>query len=327
MTSAQGTTLHASVDHSPTHFQARIAALWVFPIKSCAGISVPQAVLTPTGLAHDRAWMVVDAEGEMVTQRELPHMALIQPALVYEGDALVELVLHASCMAALHLPIKRPMSHPGGADAQARVQVHVWDDRVPAFDMGAEASAWLTTFLGDSLGVLRLVRFDDTHQRPSSAKWTQGLPSSNQFSDGFPVLVSSLASLDELNTRLLAQGEVAVDMRRFRVNLVLGNAEGHADSVLPHDEDRIGPITIHTPADAHGQAVQLLPVKPCPRCPIPNIDPDTAQTHHAVSDTLQAYRQDARVSGALTFGMNCLPVAGIGQVLRVGQSVTADWMF
>jgi uncharacterized protein YcbX len=321
-TSAQGTTLHAFTD-----FEAQIAALWVFPIKSCAGISVPQAVLTPTGLAHDRAWMVVDAEGEMVTQRELPRMALIQPELVYEGEALVELVLHASGMAALHVPIKRPMSHPGGAEAQTRVQVQVWDDQVPAFDIGAQASAWLSAFLGDSLGALRLVRFDDTHHRPSSVKWTQGQTSSNQFSDGFPVLVSSVASLQELNTRLLAKGEAAVDMRRFRVNVVLGNAEGQADIVLPHDEDRIGQITIHTPADALGEAVQLLPVKPCPRCPIPNINPDTAQSHHAVSDTLQAYRQDARVNGALTFGMNCLPVAGIGQVLRVGQSVTADWVF
>ena len=94
-----------------------------------------------------------------------------------------------------------------------------------------------------------------------------------------------------------------------------------------HDEDRIGTITIHAHVEAAGQAVQLQPVKPCPRCPIPNIDPDSAQSHPAVNDTLQAYRQDPRVNGALTFGMNCLPLAGIGQVLRVGQRVSADWAF
>jgi uncharacterized protein YcbX len=76
--------------HSLAEVEARIAALWVFPIKSCAGISVQQAVLTPTGLAHDRAWMVVDVDGEMVTQRELPRMALIQPELVDSGMGLVE---------------------------------------------------------------------------------------------------------------------------------------------------------------------------------------------------------------------------------------------
>jgi uncharacterized protein YcbX len=167
-----------------------------------------------------------------------------------------------------------------------------------------------------------LVRFDDNHHRPSNAKWTQGLPSRNQFSDGFPVLVASTASLDELNARLQAKGEAAVDMRRFRANVVLGqDAQSHP--LNAHDEDRIGTLTCHT----EHEPVQLMPVKPCSRCPIPNIDPDSAQSHPAVNDTLQAYRQDPRVNGALTFGMNCLPVAGIGQVLRVSQRVSADWVF
>jgi uncharacterized protein YcbX len=318
--------------HSPAEFEARIAALWVFPIKSCAGISVQQAVLTPAGLAHDRAWMVVDAEGEMVTQRELPRMALIQPELVDSGVGLAELVLHASGMAALHLPLTTDGCFVQAANQSASpeahaIQVRVWDDPVPAFDMGAEVSKWLTEFLGSSLGPLRLVRFDPKHRRPSNTKWTQGLTSLNQFSDGFPVLVASTASLDELNARLQAKGEVAVDMRRFRANVVLGQA-AHLTPLNAHDEDRISTLTLHTQdADAIGEAAQLKPVKPCPRCPIPNIDPDSAQSHPAVNDTLQAYRQDPRVNGALTFGMNCLPVEGIGQVLRVGQRVSADWAF
>lgn len=313
--------------HSPAEFEACIAALWVFPIKSCAGISVQQAVLTGTGLAYDRAWMVVDADGEMVTQRELTRMALIQPELVYKVTGLAELVLHASGMAALHLPLTTDGGFMQAANQSASpealtIQVRVWDDQVPAFDMGAEASKWLTKFLGSSLGLLRLVRFDDKHHRPSSAKWTQGLPSLNQFSDGFPVLLASTASLDELNARLQAKGEAAVDMRRFRANVVLGQ-DAQLHPLNAHDEDRIGTITFHT----EHELVQLRPVKPCPRCPIPNIDPDSGLSHPALNDTLQAYRQDPRVNGALTFGMNCLPVAGIGQVLRVGQSVSADWSF
>ncbi|BDU54818.1 MOSC N-terminal beta barrel domain-containing protein [Limnohabitans sp. TEGF004] len=313
--------------HSPAEFEACIAALWVFPIKSCAGISVQQAVLTPTGLAHDRAWMVVDADGEMVTQRELPRMALIQPELVHSGTGLVELVLHASGMAALHLPLTTDgcfvrAANPSVLSEARTVKVCVWDDQVPAFDMGAEASKWLTDFLGNSLGPLRLVRFDDNHHRPSNVKWTQGFSSFNQFSDGFPVLVASTASLDELNARLQAKDEAMVDMRRFRANVVLGDMET-SYPLNAHDEDRIGTLTCHT----EHEAVQLTPVKPCPRCPIPNINPDSAQSHPAVNDTLQAYRQDPRVNGALTFGMNCLPVAGIGQVLRVGQRVSADWVF
>jgi uncharacterized protein YcbX len=275
----------------------------------------------------------------MVTQRDLPHMALVQPELVHSVTGLVELVLYASGMAALHLPLTTDGGFVQAANQSASpepltIQVRVWDDQVPAFDMGAEASKWLTDFLGSSLGPLRLVRFDENHPRASSAKWTQGLTSLNQFSDGFPVLVASTASLDELNARLQDQGQAVVDMRRFRANVVLSNVEassGHAIHAVPlnaHDEDRISTMTIHTQAaDTHSEAAQLTPVKPCPRCPIPNIDPDSAQSHSAVSDTLQAYRQDPRVNGALTFGMNCVPVSGVGQMLRVGQRVSADWGF
>jgi len=108
----------------------------------------------------------------------------------------------------------------------------------------------------------------------------------------FPVLVASTASLDELNTRLQAKGEAAVDMRRFRANVVLGNSElPHAQEVMPHDEDRIGVLTIHT--QAHGQsqsaqsnqAVQLKPVKPCPRCPSPTSTP--IQRSHILPSTMR----------------------------------------
>ena len=295
---------------SQAEFEACIAALWVFPIKSCAGMSVSHAELTPTGLAFDRAWMVVDVDGEMVTQRDLPRMALVHPDLV--GNPVTELVLHANGMDALHLPVV-----PLHASDEKAIRVRVWDDVVPAFDMGPLASAWLTEFLGGNLGPLRLVRFDTAHSRQASPTWTQGVSAFNQFSDGFPVLVASTASLDELNTRLQTKGEAPVDMRRFRPNVVLGQVDG------PHDEDRIGTLTLHS----EGEVVQLKPVKPCPRCPIPNIDPDTANTHPAVSEVLQTYRQDSRVNGALTFGMNCIPLRGVGQVLCVGQRVSADWAF
>jgi uncharacterized protein YcbX len=74
-------------------------------------------------------------------------------------------------------------------------------------------------------------------------------------------------------------------------------------------------------------AVVLKPVKPCSRCPIPNIDPATAQSSPSVSDTLQTYRQDARLDGAVTFGMNTIVLKGVDAVLRVGQVVSADFVF
>jgi len=298
----------SQVSLDSAEFHAYIEQLWVYPLKSCAGISLPEAVLTDKGLAWDRAWMVVDVAGEMVTQRELPRMALIQPALTPHA-----LVLQAPQMVALSVSLHVPTTTP--------VRVRVWDDEVPAFDMGDAASGWLTACLGSGLGSLRLVRFDERHARQSSNKWTHGLPAFNQFSDGFPVLVTSMASLHELNTRLTAQGVAAVDMRRFRANVVLGDAPGYA--LLPHDEDRVGVMTVV----GEGEPVQLQPVKPCARCPIPNIDPDTALAASAVGDTLQSYRQDARVKGGITFGMNAITLSGVGQVLRVGQTVSANWTF
>jgi uncharacterized protein YcbX len=93
--------------------------------------------------------------------------------------------------------------------------------------------------------------------------------------------------------------------------------------VESHDEDRVGPMHI----DTGSGTAQIETVKPCARCPIPNIDPVTAESNPAVGDTLQSYRQDARLDGAVTFGMNAIVLEGDGLVLRVGQPVVADWSF
>jgi len=296
----------------PADVQARIARLFVYPVKSCAGIEVAEALLTETGLDLDRAWMVVDAHGEFVTQREEPRLALVQPQFKRGGS---ELALRAPGMLALHLRVDA---------VEQPTRVRVWDDEVPAYDMGDVAAQWFTDFLAlNEQGLpkanapkYRLVRFDPEHRRLSNLQWTGGVPALNQFNDGYAVLVLGQASLDGLNARLQAQGHAPVDVRRFRPNLVLEGLDAH-------DEDRLGPLQIDT---GEGPAL-LTPVKPCPRCPIPNIDPVTAKSSPEVSDTLQAYRQDARLNGALTFGMNAIVSGGVDTVLRVGQPVHANYRF
>jgi uncharacterized protein len=294
----------------PTQVQATIDALWVYPVKSCAGVSLQQAELTPTGLAYDRSWMVVDAQGEFVSQRELPRMALIQPAF-----RMNELVLRAPGMLALHLALDA---------AESPLRVRVWDDTVDAFDMGDLAAQWFSDFLGPDapadLKRLRLARFDPEVQRPCDPAWTGGRQASTQFADGFALLVSSTASLDGLNARLAAAGQAPVDQRRFRPNLVLGGLQAH-------DEDRLGPLHIDTGTATEPARAVIEAVKPCARCPIPDIDPDTGVSGHAVGDAMQAYRANARLKGAITFGMNAIVTEGDGQVLRVGQTVRADWVF
>ena len=295
---------------------ARIARLFVYPVKSCAGVELNEAVLTETGLDLDRAWMVVDADGIFVSQREQARLALVKPQLKRD-----ELILRAPGMLALHVRID-------AVEQPATVQV--WDDTVPAFDMGNIAAQWFTDFLsltsaglpGSNATKYRMVRFDPDHKRLSSMKWTEGLEAANQFSDGFPILVVSTASLDGLNAKLLAAGHAPVGIERFRPNIVLAGLDAH-------DEDRLQ--TLHVALDA-GEAgeqdeVILKPVKPCARCPIPNIDPATASSSPEVGDMLQRYRQDARVGGAVTFGMNAIVMQGIDKALRVGQTVTGDFVF
>ena len=277
-----------------------IARLFVYPVKSCAGIEVQEALLTDTGLDLDRAWMVVDANGLFLTQRALPRMALIRPQLKSE-----EMVLRAPGMLALHVAIDA---------VEAPITVTVWRDTVPAWDMGPVAAQWFSDFLGQPC---RLVRFDPEQRRLSSMDWTGGVEAPNQFADGFPVLIASEASVQELNRRLQAGGHATVGIERFRPNVVLAGVE-------PYDEDRVDLVRVEGGAEGE---LHLQPVKPCARCPIPDIDPATAASSPEVGDTLRTYRQDKRVDGAITFGMNAIVRQGAGQMLRVGQRVAADLRF
>ena len=276
-----------------------IASLHVYPIKSCGGIALTEVMVIETGFEFDRAWMVVDPAGVLVTQRQLPRMALIQPTL-----KTTEMVLRAPGMLALHVALDR---------VEAAVRVKVWNDEVAAFDMGDLCAQWFSDFLGRPL---RLVRFDPEQKRLSDHRWTGALDAENAFADGFPMLVASSAGLDELNRRLVARGEPAVTMARFRPNLVL-------DGLDAHGEDALDEITFAT-ADG---PVRLKLVKPCTRCSMPDVDPATGEPGHAVGDVLASYRADARMDGALTFGMNAVIIEGIERVLRTGLSGHATFAF
>ena len=143
------------------------------------------------------------------------------------------------------------------------------------------------------------------------------------YSDSLSI---SEASLGGLNDKLVEAGLDEASVLRFRPNIVIGDDPGF-DPLAPHDEDRLDEIHIST---EQGVA-RLKPVKPCPRCPIPNVNPITAVPGPEVGDMLQTYRQDARLKGALTFGMNLIVLEGgmdgNEHLLRVGQTVTASYRF
>jgi uncharacterized protein YcbX len=274
-------------------------ALHVHPVKSCAGIELAEALLVETGLEFDRAWMVVDPQHAFVSQRELPRLQLVRPA--FRGG---EVVLRAPGMLALHLRVD-------GAESACRVRV--WNDEVSAFDMGDLAARWFSDFTGRPL---RLVRFDPEQRRLSSRRWTGEVEAQTAFADAFALLVASTASLGELNRRLAERGREAVTMERFRPNLVL-------DGLDPHGEDFIDELAFETPEGP----VRLKLVKPCSRCTIPNVDPRTAETGTEPGETLATYRADARLNGALTFGMNAIVLEGVERTLRAGMRGSATIAF
>lgn len=277
----------------------RVSGLNVYPIKSCAGVGLRESLLIETGLEFDRAWMVVDDTGRFVTQRELSRMALITPTLKHS-----EVVLRAPGMLALHLAIDA---------VEGPTRATVWNDEVAAYDMGDLAAQWFSDFLGQKL---RLVRFDPEQKRLSNLKWTGEIEAENAFSDGFPVLVASEASLADLNLRLQARGKPAVTMARFRPNLVLSGLEAY-------EEDHLDEIAFETPEGP----LRLKLVKPCARCPIPNVDPQSGERGHEPLDTLTTYRANPVVDGGITFGMNAVIVQGIECGLRVGDTGTASYRF
>ncbi len=280
-----------------------ISELTLYPIKSCAGLSLKQATLTRAGLMtgqiYDREWMLVDANGVALTQREHPRMALIVPRLKSET-----MELRAPGMLQLEIPLGLP-----DPDSAPTLQVQVWEDSVLAYDCDETTATWFSKFLGIEC---RLARFHANARRLTSGKWTNGEQHPTLFSDGYPILVVGTGSLQDLNEKLQQQGRQPLPMNRFRPNLVVGDLDAFEEDYT--EEFRIG------------EAV-LKPVKPCARCPMPSVDQSTGQFGPDPLDILQGYRAKAEVDGGICFGMNAIVATGDGIRLSVGDPIEVTLLF
>jgi MOSC domain-containing protein len=259
-----------------------VSALYRYPIKSCRGIAVTSAVLDRRGIAGDRRFMVVDASGDLLSQRELPRMSLVAPRL--EGDTLT---LDAPGMPTCTATI---------AAAGPRRQVVVWADRCAAIDQGDATADWLRTFLGTTC---RLVRLADDAMRRVDPDFATGPEDEVSFADGFPLLLIGEASLADLNTRLATP----LPMNRFRPNIVVRGSAAYAE-----DDWRaihIGEI----PAQA---------VKRCARCVTTTVDQATGEQGKEPLRTLAAYRRGP--DGGVLFGQNVIHQRT--GVLRVGDRLS-----
>ena len=280
-----------------------LTELHLYPIKSCAGISLREATLTPAGLMsehiYDREWMLVDANGLALTQREYPNMALITPRI--KADTLE---LRAPGMLRLEVPLGLP-----DPEDEKIIRVQVWDDQLDAYDCDDTTALWFSNALGVTC---RLVRFHPNAKRLASTTWTAGVEVPTLFSDGFPMLVIGAGSLADLNEKLIAQGRAALPMNRFRPNLVFGDLAAYGEDFA--ESYQLGDAT-------------LQPVKPCPRCPIPSIDQATGEVGPDPLDILRTYRVNPKVDDGITFGMNAILLNGAGQLVRVGQQVDVNLAF
>jgi len=259
-----------------------LSALSIYPLKSCAELSLTHATVEPLGLQHDRRWMAVRPDGSFLTGREYPTLVHLRAVPVPEG-----LGLSAPGMPELVVPVPPP-------DAP-RLDITVWKDTCSAAWAGADADRWLSTYLRQPA---RLVYVDERMLRPVDPKYAS--PEDRVgFADGYPLLLISEASLADLNARL----PQPVEMRRFRPNLVVSGCE-------PFAEDRWKRLRIGD--------VEMTLVKPCARCVFINVDARTARPDPAQQPlrTLATYRaRDNKVM----FGQNV--ITRHGGVLRVGDPV------
>lgn len=265
-----------------------VSGLFIYPVKSCRGFAVSAAEADEFGFAGDRRFMVVHAaDGLFLTQRAHPRMALVETALTRDA-----LVLSARGHGEITVPFK--------ASAGPR-QVTVWKSTVTAEDCGDTPAQWLSTFLG---GTLRLVRMGAAFQRPMT-KSAARAGDVVSFADAEPFLVVSEASLADLNDRLVAKGEPALPMNRFRPNLVVAGC-------APYAEDHWQRLRVGQMVFRNGGL--------CARCPITTTDQETAERGKEPLKTLASYRRDAVDPTDVNFGTNLIHETKQGRV-RVGDAV------
>lgn len=263
-----------------------IQALNVYPVKSARGIPLASVKLAATGFEWDRQWMVVDAADSFITQRTHPRLARVVPSIGREA-----LTLSAEGLEPLEVPL---------AIEGAPVTVQVWNDSCIAQDQGDAAADWLSEAIGDAV---RLVRVGPSMDREANPRYAMPDRSPVTFVDGYPILVCSTASLEDLNARMPSP----VPMERFRPNLVI-------DGLSPFEEDRIAVLEI---ASSAGEAVRLRLVKPCTRCVIPSTDQRTGERSTNPLPYLRPFRFDPELRG-ITFGENAVIASGVGRTIAVG---------
>jgi len=257
-----------------------VSKLTVYPLKSAQGINLDQINYQQRGPQFDREWMVINSKNRFLSQREFPLMCLIKTQITNK-----ELILTA--------PEKEPLIIDFNNRHFKDQTVEVWKDQVDALDCGAEAANWISSYLDTRC---RLVTMPGDTQRLVDNNYANNKETVS-FADGFPSLILSQASLDDFNTKL----DQPITMAHFRPNIVIDDCSAYA-------EDSWQAIKIND--------ITFSLVKPCSRCIIPAIEPDTGKKRMDVVKALSAHR---RRGNATYFGQNALHDS-LGEI-HVGDKV------
>lgn len=262
-----------------------ITALYIYPIKSLAGIEVPKAKVESRGFQHDRRFMLVDENNQFITQRNHAKMALLQPELT----ATEIIVRHkAEDINPLKISLDEPNTSPE--------MVTIWDDTCPAKPVSSKADEWFSTVLGMKC---RLMYMHDESIRQADQRYAIKETDKVSFADGYPYLMISEESLAQLNEKL----DEPIDMRRFRPSIVFKGGK-------PHEEDEIRKVFCN--------GIEMYGVKPCARCVMTTVNPDTSEKGKEPLKTLSIYRQ---IGSKILFGENFIATSGgelkVGYLLKV----------
>ncbi|MFJ7279707.1 MOSC domain-containing protein [Kitasatospora sp. NPDC098663] len=276
----------------------QLTGLHVYPVKSMYRLSPDTAAVEPWGLAGDRRWMLADATGRFVSQRENAALGQIRPDLLPDGT----LSLTAPDGSRIEVPA------PAVAAGDPLAEVEVWGTRFRAAEAAKEAHQWIAEHLGD----YRLVHLDDPHARPADPAYAE--PGTTvSMADGFPLLLATTASLERLNELIAAEhpdGHEPLPMERFRPNVVVGGAEPWAEDGWRRI--RIGDLTFKA-------------VKPCGRCVITTTDQESGERRGP--EPLRTLARHHRLLKKAAFGQNLIPERPAGTTgdvlgtLRVGDRV------
>lgn len=270
----------------------KVSSLHIYPIKSTAGISLPHAQVEELGLAFDRRFIVSDLSGQFITARTEPRLCLVKTNLIEKG---VE--LSAPNMSTLIL------SYDKFTDQYQKVTI--WGDNVAGQLCSTEADTWFSDYLKRPCQLLFFGQESLREKKSVTIDVENDKARKVAFADGYPLLLISQASLDDLNSRLIGNQQQAVSMTQFRPNIVV-------DNCLPFAEDGWQHIRIGN--------VEFKVSKPCERCIFTTVNPLNGQKHPEQQPlrTLKYFRQTP--NGEVLFGQNLIALNS-GQISQ-GDELT-----